>query len=201
MKRIAFSTFIVTAASGALHASANYSSHDVERLRKAQEFSGIISDAGCLANEGVSFVRVYSARDPEPFLKLAAGPTPAAKLFALCGLQHLNVPEAAELRARLSSSTEKTRLHMGCVVSPPTQVREFFRSANASGRTALDQACEILLRHDPARLSVTACDRNSFGSAFQRKAGKDRAVLSQSQAAGHNGATHPHVPDAGSRHR
>src|SRR3954469_20612383 len=101
-----------------LQAATAYSQRDVERLRRALAFSGIVGDGGCLTKEGVSFVRMYSARDPKPFLEVATAREPGAKLFALCGLQHLNAPEAADLRTKLSKSTARARILTGCVVPP-----------------------------------------------------------------------------------
>lgn len=134
------------------------SSRDVERLLEAPAFSTIVGVSGCLTEEGASFVRVYGARDPKPFLELAGG-APAAKLYALCGLQHLNSPQASDLRKELSNSMAKTRLLRGCVLPPLTEVRQFFRLPAPGSPSAFDGACEILTHLDPAKLRARTCSR------------------------------------------
>jgi hypothetical protein len=139
MKRMAASALVLIAVAGSLQAAAPYSRSDVARLRKARDFSGVVGDGGCLTQEGAAFVRVYSVRNSRPFLDLVGSLSPAARLFALCGLQHLNAPEAADLRTALSSSTAKTRVRLGCVVHPPAEVREFFMG----GATKFENASVI----------------------------------------------------------
>jgi len=132
---------------------------DIERLRAAKAFSAIVSDGGCLTKEGASFIRLDGARNVEAFRRLAEAPSPGAQLFALCGLQHLAAPEAAELRTKLSRSTAKSRVLLGCVVPPLSEVRQILRPSEGGTASPFDQACQILTQYDPSRVADTTCGR------------------------------------------
>ena len=135
----------LTLASSA-QAGVHHSRQDIEMLKHASAFSSIAGDGGDLTKEAKAFIRVYQTGDVKPFLELSKSEAVAVQLFALCGLQHLKAPEATDLRGALSTSTKKTRVLLGCVIPPPTEVRELVRPARDGEVSMFDGACDILTK-------------------------------------------------------